>query len=104
MMNFDPVFNTDRFTSALITFKGGSASFLCGMQINQDQRAQIYDGRSKLRLAFPLTMPTRFKEKLRLLRMGKPTLIFLSLAINMNCKLQRSAMPFEKTKKFPSPF
>lgn len=52
-MEFDPVFKTDRIASGLLKFKNGSATFMCGMQVEFDQKAEIFGSLGKIEVAIP---------------------------------------------------
>jgi predicted dehydrogenase len=103
MMNFDPVFNTDRFTSALLTFKGGSASFLCGMQINQDQRAQIYGSRGKIEISIPFNDADEIQRKVTVTKNGKTNTHFFEPCNQYELQIAAFSNAIRENKEVPIP-
>lgn len=62
-MDFDPSFNTDRVASGLLKFKAGSASFMCGMQVEFDQKAQIFGTKGKIEIDIPFNDAMELQRK-----------------------------------------
>lgn len=70
-MEFDPTFNTDRVASGLLRFKKGAATFLCGMQVESDQRAVIYGSLGKIEVEIPFFAPNEIQRKVVVTIQGK---------------------------------
>ena len=57
-MDFDPVFKTDRLTSAILKFTNGKTStFTCSTQLMPYQRAIIYGDIGKIEVEIPVNAP-----------------------------------------------
>jgi predicted dehydrogenase len=63
VMDYDPEFNTDRLTSAILDFGTGISTFTCGTQMEHFQRVNIVgtEGRVEIEIPFnaPHDVPTR---------------------------------------------
>ncbi len=60
LMEYDPVFGTDRLATAVLAFPGGQASWTCSTQIARHQSLVILGTQAWLRVEFPFVMePTR---------------------------------------------
>lgn len=53
----DPVFGTDILTSAVLTFGGGQASFICSTQLEPDQRIHLLGSEGRLLVEVPFNIP-----------------------------------------------
>jgi predicted dehydrogenase len=62
-MEFDPDFNTDRVASGLLKFKDGSATFMCGMQVEFDQKAQVFGTKGKIEIDIPFNDAMELQRK-----------------------------------------
>ncbi len=62
-MDFDPEFNTDRVATGLLKFKNGSATFMCGMQVEFDQKAQIFGTKGKIEIDIPFNDAMEIQRK-----------------------------------------
>lgn len=82
-MDFDPSFNTDRVASGLLKFKAGSASFMCGMQVEFDQKLRFLELKEKLKLTSHLMMPWNYRERSSSPKIEKLKLISLNPVINI---------------------
>ncbi|HVT40928.1 MAG TPA: Gfo/Idh/MocA family oxidoreductase [Gemmatimonadaceae bacterium] len=56
-MEFDPRFGTDRLTSAVLDFDGGSGTVTCATQLARHQRANIIGARGRIEIEIPFNAP-----------------------------------------------
>ena len=56
--DIDPAFNTDRQTTAVLQFAGGSAMVLCATQLAPHQSVSIHGTTGRLELAMPFNPPS----------------------------------------------
>jgi predicted dehydrogenase len=56
-MEFDPRFGTDRLTSAVLDFGGGSGTFTCATQLARHQRVNIVGARGRIEIEIPFNAP-----------------------------------------------
>ncbi len=54
----DPVFDTDRLTSALLEFPRGHATFTCATQLVSHQAVDIFGTRGRIGIEIPWSMPS----------------------------------------------
>ena len=103
-MNFDPVFNTDRYTSALLTFDGGgTASFLCGMQITQDQRAQIFGSRGKIEISIPFNDADKIQRKVTVTKNSESNTHFFEPCNQYELQVAAFSASIRENKEVPIP-
>lgn len=57
LVDRDPSFGTDRLTSGILQFAGGSASFTCSTQAAPYQRAQVIGTDGRLEVEIPVNAP-----------------------------------------------
>lgn len=58
MIDRDPLFRTDRLTSALLEFPGGHATFTCATQLSAHQALDVFGTRARLAVEIPWSMPS----------------------------------------------
>jgi len=75
-MEFDPEFSTDRIASGLLKFPTGSATFMCGMQVEFDQRAQIFGSKGKIEIDIPFNSTNEIQRKITITRAGESSVQF----------------------------
>ena len=56
-MEFDPVFHTDRLTSAVMQFKHGTSTFTCATQLAPYQRVNIMGTEGRIEIMIPFNAP-----------------------------------------------
>ena len=56
-VEFDPFFKTDRMTSALMNFPGGTAGFTCSTQLIAYQRVNIFGTTGRIEIEIPFNAP-----------------------------------------------
>ena len=56
-MEYDPTFQTDRLTSALLEFPTGQATFTCSTQLTPAQRVIAFGTRARLEVEIPFNAP-----------------------------------------------
>ncbi len=103
VMNFDPVFKTDRITTALLTFGGGSASFLCGMQVHQDQRAQIYGSSGKIEISIPFNAADEIQRKVTVTKNGETETHFFEPTNQYELQVDAFSASILENKPVPIP-
>lgn len=57
LVEFDPVFKTDRLASALLDFGRGTATFTCSTQLAPYQRVNIFGTQGRLEIEIPFNAP-----------------------------------------------
>jgi predicted dehydrogenase len=57
MIDYDPVFNTDRLTSALLQFPSGTSTFTCSTQLAPYQRVNILGTKGRIEVEIPVNAP-----------------------------------------------
>ena len=57
VLDFDPEFQTDRLSSALLDFAPGQAVFTCSTQLAPFQRLQIFGTKGRVELEIPYNIP-----------------------------------------------
>ncbi|MFO1352730.1 MAG: Gfo/Idh/MocA family oxidoreductase [Gammaproteobacteria bacterium] len=57
ILDLDPVFNTDRITSAILEFARGTATFTCATQLTPYQRVNIFGTRGRIEIEIPFNAP-----------------------------------------------
>lgn len=57
LMERDPAFGTDRLTSGVLDFDGGSASFTCATQLAPWQQVQVLGDRGRVQIDIPFNAP-----------------------------------------------
>ncbi len=72
-MDFDPDFNTDRVATGLLRFEDGSATFMCGMQVEFDQKAQIFGTKGKIEIDIPFNDAMELPRKVFITKGRKTT-------------------------------
>lgn len=53
----DPTFGTDRITSGMLEFPGGSATFTCSTQLSPYQRVNIFGTEGRIEIEIPVNAP-----------------------------------------------
>jgi len=75
-MDFDPDFKTDRVATGLLKFKNGAATFMCGMQVEFDQKAQIFGSKGKIEIEIPFNDANEIQRKVIITKDRKSTVHF----------------------------
>lgn len=57
LMEFDPQFQVDRLTSAILEFSQGIASFTCATQLTPYQRVNIFGTKGRIEIEIPFNAP-----------------------------------------------
>jgi predicted dehydrogenase len=57
IVEFDPVFKTDRLASGILDFGTGSSSFSCATQVNPYQRVHIHGTTGRVEIEIPFNAP-----------------------------------------------
>ncbi|MCI0515458.1 Gfo/Idh/MocA family oxidoreductase [candidate division KSB1 bacterium] len=57
LIDYDPVFKTDRFATVILEFERGTASFTCATQLNYFQRVQILGTHGRVEIEIPFNAP-----------------------------------------------
>jgi predicted dehydrogenase len=57
-MEFDARFGTDRLTSAILDFDGGSGTFTCATQLTRHQRVNIVGAHGRIEIEIPFNAPS----------------------------------------------
>ena len=65
-VEYDPDFNVDRFTSGILEFEQGIATFTCSTQLYNDQYAIVTGTKGKLELNIPFNAPNEHLRKIRI--------------------------------------
>jgi predicted dehydrogenase len=58
MMEYDPLFGTDRLTSAIMDFGRGTSTWTCSTQVVPSQRVDIYGSKGRVAIEIPFNAPT----------------------------------------------
>lgn len=58
IIEYDPVFNTDRLASGMLDFGTGTASFTCSTQLTPYQRVNIYGTEGRIEIEIPFNAPS----------------------------------------------
>jgi predicted dehydrogenase len=69
-MELDPVFGTDRLTSAVLDFGRGSATVTCATQLAPHQAVSIHGSTGRIELELPFNAPAETATSIRLYRDG----------------------------------
>lgn len=64
LMDRDPVFGTDRLTSALLEYPQGHAVFTCSTQMHPYQRAILFGTQGRIELEIPVNTPPDQESKI----------------------------------------
>ena len=72
-MEFGSVFNTDLIASGLLKFKNGSATFMCGMHLEFDQKTEIFGSSGKIEVAIPFNDAMDLTRKATIKKYPKTT-------------------------------
>lgn len=56
-LDYDPVFNTDRLATGILSFAQGTASFTCSTQLTPYQRVNIYGTAGRIEIEIPFNAP-----------------------------------------------
>jgi predicted dehydrogenase len=57
VLDLDPVMNVDRYTSAMLEFPSGQATFTCSMQLVPYQRVQLLGTKGRIEIEIPFNAP-----------------------------------------------
>ncbi|HEY8062678.1 MAG TPA: Gfo/Idh/MocA family oxidoreductase, partial [Gemmatimonadales bacterium] len=69
-MDLDPVFGTDRLTSAVLDFGRGSATVTCATQLAPHQAVSVHGSTGRIELELPFNPPADVPTSIRLHRDG----------------------------------
>lgn len=58
LIEFDPVFKTDRMASGILDFSTGSSTFTCSTQLMPFQRVNIFGNAGGIEIEIPFNAPT----------------------------------------------
>jgi predicted dehydrogenase len=64
LLEYDPVFQTDRLASALLDFGTGTSTFTCSTQLTPSQRVNIYGTRGRIEIEIPFNPPANQPTRL----------------------------------------
>lgn len=64
LVEFDPVFKTDRLASALLDFGSGTSSFTCSTQLTPYQRVNIFGTQGRIEIEIPFNAPANQSTRL----------------------------------------
>jgi len=64
LVEYDPVFETDRLASAMLDFDGGTATFTCATQLAPYQRVNIFGTQGRLEVEIPVNAPANQSTRL----------------------------------------
>ena len=67
-METDPRFGTDRLTTAVLEFEGGTATFTCGTQLAPTQRVHIVGSEGRIEVDLPFNAPLDVPRRIRHVR------------------------------------
>jgi predicted dehydrogenase len=70
----DPAMRVDVVTSAILTFSGGNASFVCSTRMEPDQRVDIYGTEGRITVEIPFNIPPDRPSRFLVVRGGDPPL------------------------------
>jgi predicted dehydrogenase len=59
MVEYDPVFKTDRLVSGMLDFGSGTATFTCSTQLSPYQRVQIVGTTGRIEIEIPVNAPAK---------------------------------------------
>lgn len=102
-MEFDPDFNTDRVASGLLKFKHGAATFMCGMQVEFDQRATIFGSKGKIEIEIPFNAANEIQRKLIVTIGGKTEVLFFEPCDQYTLQADAFATSILKSTSVPIP-
>ena len=57
LVDYDPVFKTDRLASGILEFAAGTSTFTCGTQLAPFQRVNIFGDRGRVEIDIPFNAP-----------------------------------------------
>jgi len=57
IVDYDPAFKTDRLASAILEFRGGTATFTCSTQLAPYQRVNIFGTEGRVEIEIPFNAP-----------------------------------------------
>jgi len=57
LVEYDPVFKTDRLASAMLDFAGGTSTFTCATQLAPYQRVHIFGTQGRIEVEIPVNAP-----------------------------------------------
>ena len=57
LVEYDPTLKTDRLASAILEFKGGTATFTCSTQLSPYQRVNILGTEGRVEVEIPVNAP-----------------------------------------------
>lgn len=75
-MEYDPDFGTDRFTSAILQFEQGVATFTCSTQLDHIQEAIIHGTKGQIKLNIPFNAPNKHARKVIVSKNGSSETLF----------------------------
>ncbi|MES3018387.1 MAG: Gfo/Idh/MocA family oxidoreductase [Bacteroidota bacterium] len=64
VVEFDPVFQTDRMASAILDFSTGTSTFTCSTQLSPSQRVSIFGDTGSIEIEIPFNAPPDQPTKL----------------------------------------
>lgn len=64
MVEFDPVFKTDRLASAVLDFGSGVSTFTCSTQLTPYQRVNIFGTQGRIEIEIPFNAPANQSTRL----------------------------------------
>lgn len=64
LVEYDPVFQTDRLASALLDFGSGTSTFTCSTQLAPYQRVNIFGTRGRIEIEIPFNAPANQPTRL----------------------------------------
>jgi predicted dehydrogenase len=73
LIDRDPVFKTDRLSSAILDFGGGQSIFTCSTQLIPYQRIQFLGAKGRIELEVPVNAPTDRETRIFIDRTGDLT-------------------------------
>ena len=73
LVDRDPVFKTDRLSSAILDFRGGQSIFTCGTQLIPFQRIQFFGAKGRIEIEVPVNAPKDRETRIFIDRTGDLT-------------------------------
>jgi len=73
LIDRDPVFKTDRLSSAILDFRGGQSTFTCSTQLIPYQRIHFLGTKGRIELEVPVNAPTDHETRIFIDRTGDLT-------------------------------
>jgi predicted dehydrogenase len=64
IVEFDPLFQTDRLASALLDFGTGTSTFTCSTQLSPYQRVHVFGTRGRIEIEIPFNAPANQPTRL----------------------------------------